>query len=140
MSAKFLITIFVVAVSIGGLIYSAINNTAKAVVTVEELVESGVDRGPVQLGARVSKDSQIISSSKPERTVKFQVQDISGAGSVIPVVYKGSMPDTLKPGRDVILQGYFQSGNFEATQLLTQCPSKYEPPVPGGAEASTASY
>lgn len=140
MSPKFLIAVFVVILSVAGLIYSAVSDTAKAVVTVDELVASGSDRGPVQLGARVSKDSKIVSSSQPERTVKFDVEDISEAAETITVTYKGSMPDTLKPGRDVILQGYFKSGAFEATQLLTQCPSKYEPPVPGGKKAIAASY
>lgn len=132
MSSKFLFAILVVVVSLGALIFSAVNNTAKAVVTVNELVLSGVDRGPVQLGARVSENSEIKTTSKPERSVAFKVNDIGENTGAIEVVYLGNMPDTLKPGRDVILQGHFRSGTFHATELLTQCPSKYEPPVPGG--------
>jgi cytochrome c-type biogenesis protein CcmE len=132
MSSKFVFAILVVAVSLGALIFSAIGNTAKAVVTVHELVEDGSDRGPVQLGARVSENSEIQTTSSPERLVSFKVNDIGQSGKSIEVRYAGNMPDTLKPGRDVILQGHYKSGTFHATELLTQCPSKYEPPIPGG--------
>ena len=131
MSSKFLIAILVVIFSVSALIFSAISGTAKAVVTVEELLSENVDRGPVQLGARVAKKSKIVSTTSPQRTVRFEVEDISTKGKALKVLYKGSMPDTLKPERDVILQGHYKSGIFEATELLTQCPSKYEPPVPG---------
>jgi len=44
------------------------------------------------------------------------------------VEYAGIRPDTLQPGRDVILEGHYAGGVFQATVLMTQCPSKYEPP------------
>ena len=49
------------------------------------------------------------------------------------------MPDTLRPGRDVIMEGsYSPNEGFLATSLSTQCPSKYQPPDPTNNEASTA--
>jgi cytochrome c-type biogenesis protein CcmE len=72
--------------------------------------------------------------------VHFLVRDIESAGGSIAVTFLGNMPDTLKPGRDVILQGNFDGEEFHANELLTQCPSKYEPPVPGGSKANQGSY
>jgi cytochrome c-type biogenesis protein CcmE len=48
----------------------------------------------------------------------------------VPVVYYGVRPDMFAPGRDVIIDGNLESGTLQATKLLTQCPSKYEPPDP----------
>ena len=48
----------------------------------------------------------------------------------VPVVYFGVKPDMFAPGRDVIIDGNLEGGTLHATKLLTQCPSKYEPPDP----------
>jgi cytochrome c-type biogenesis protein CcmE len=44
------------------------------------------------------------------------------------VEYRGAVPDTFKPGAEVIVEGRFnkQSGVFSASTLITKCPSKYE--------------
>ena len=55
--------------------------------------------------------------------------------SVIPVVYEGIKPDMFAAGRDVLIDGEFKGGVLYAHKLLTQCPSKYEPPSPDGSTA-----
>lgn len=140
MNAKFLLSILVVACSITALIYTAVRDTAKAVVTVAELRSESVDRPRIRLGARVF-GPEIKVTSEPERTVQFSVTDPGTAGEqTIPVIYHGAMPDTLQVGRDVILEGNYRIGRFEATSLMTQCPSKYEPPVPGQATNEPKGY
>jgi cytochrome c-type biogenesis protein CcmE len=132
MNSKFIAAIVVVVAVLSVLIYSASTATAKAVVTVEELLEEGNGRARVRLGARVA-DQDIEYRSEPERQVSFLVKDIQGKGSTVPVVYYGAMPDTLKTGRDVILEGDYDGQRFVAKSLMTQCPSKYEPPLPDGS-------
>jgi cytochrome c-type biogenesis protein CcmE len=58
----------------------------------------------------------------------FRLRDISGSQTV-PVVYKGSVPDLFRPGRDVSVRGTLQNGIFvaEPDSLVTKCPSKYAP-------------
>ena len=59
---------------------------------------------------------------------RFRVRDIQGRSSVvIPIVYTGSVPDFLQPGRDIALPGTLRHGVFIGTpgQLMTKCPSKY---------------
>ena len=137
MNSKFLIAIVVVAGTLSVLMYSAVSSTAKSVVTVKELVTEGSERSSVRLGARVAED-EICYLSQPTRQVHFKVRDITDAASeIIPVVYEGNIPDTLKNGRDVILEGDYDGTTFAASSLMTQCPSKYEPPVPGAAKNST---
>ena len=49
--------------------------------------------------------------------------------TTIPVVYKGSVPDLFKTGRDVVVDGRLRNGVFVAVPntLVTKCPSKYPP-------------
>ena len=138
MNKRFLTAIVIVTVTVGVLVYSASKATAKSVVTVDELISAGGPRARVQLGARVSADQQIVFETEPKRIVKFSVMDIVKKSELIEVVYEGSMPDTLRGGRDVILQGDYDGTRFIAKSLLTQCPSKYKPPVPGEQPLKTS--
>jgi cytochrome c-type biogenesis protein CcmE len=60
--------------------------------------------------------------------LRFRLRDIEGSTS-IPVVYRGSVPDQFKRGRQVYLQGRLRNGTFvgEPDTLVTKCPSKYAP-------------
>lgn len=63
---------------------------------------------------------------------------VEGREAMVKVVYEGIKPDMFAPGRDVIIDGRFENGVFHASSLLTQCPSKYEPPQGEGAKAPQA--
>jgi cytochrome c-type biogenesis protein CcmE len=56
------------------------------------------------------------------------VRDIEGTATV-PVVYKGSVPDLFRTGREVYMRGELRGGLFvaEPDSLVTRCPSKYSP-------------
>ena len=58
----------------------------------------------------------------------FLIRDRHAMTSV-PVVYKGSVPDLFKTGREVVVDGKLQNGTFVAVPdtLVTKCPSKYAP-------------
>jgi len=60
--------------------------------------------------------------------LRFQLRDIEGTETV-PVVYKGSVPDLFKVGREIYVKGQFTGGTFVAKEdsLVTKCPSKYAP-------------
>jgi cytochrome c-type biogenesis protein CcmE len=60
--------------------------------------------------------------------LRFRLQDVSG-GTSVPVVYRGSVPDLFKVGREVRVEGQLQNGVFVAKRdsLRTKCPSKYTP-------------
>ena len=59
---------------------------------------------------------------------RFRLRDVEGSASV-PVVYRGSVPDLFKVGREVRVEGRLRSGVFVAKRdtLRTKCPSKYTP-------------
>jgi cytochrome c-type biogenesis protein CcmE len=58
----------------------------------------------------------------------FLLRDRHGMTSV-PVVYKGTVPDLFKTGREVVVDGKLRNGVFVAVpnSLVTKCPSKYTP-------------
>ncbi len=60
--------------------------------------------------------------------LRFRLRDIDGT-SAVPVVYRGSVPEMFKSGRDISLKGRLQNGTFvgKPGTLVTKCPSKYVP-------------
>jgi cytochrome c-type biogenesis protein CcmE len=59
---------------------------------------------------------------------RFRLRDVNGK-TTIPVVYRGSVPDQFKRGRQVYLEGELRNGTFVGAPdtLVTKCPSKYAP-------------
>ena len=58
--------------------------------------------------------------------LRFRLRDIEGRASVA-VLYRGSVPDLFRSGRDVAVKGRLRGRLFVAKRdsLLTKCPSKY---------------
>jgi cytochrome c-type biogenesis protein CcmE len=64
---------------------------------------------------------------------RIVLRDVKGAERVT-VVYRGTVPDQFKVGRELMVKGALRNGVFVAQRdsMVTKCPSKYEP-----AEKST---
>ena len=60
--------------------------------------------------------------------LRFKLRDVKGT-TTVPIMYKGSVPDLFRSGRDVVVDGKLQGGVFVAVPntLVTKCPSKYQP-------------
>jgi cytochrome c-type biogenesis protein CcmE len=58
--------------------------------------------------------------------LRFDLKDVKGSATV-PVVYRGSVPDQFKTGRELRLEGQLERGVFVAKRdsMRTKCPSKY---------------
>jgi cytochrome c-type biogenesis protein CcmE len=58
--------------------------------------------------------------------LRFTLRDRKGSATV-PVVYKGSLSDQFREGREVSVKGELRNGVFVAKKdsLVTKCPSKY---------------
>jgi cytochrome c-type biogenesis protein CcmE len=61
--------------------------------------------------------------------MRFRLRDIDGPhkDAVVPVVYKGSVPDLFRAGRDVYVVGNYNGRSLAGTSITTKCPSKYSP-------------
>jgi cytochrome c-type biogenesis protein CcmE len=63
-----------------------------------------------------------------QQALRFTIRDRDGTATV-PVVYRGSVPDLFKTGREVVVDGRLVDGTLRAVpgSLVTKCPSKYAP-------------
>lgn len=80
---------------------------------------------------RVSLLGQVVGTPSGDAHaagLRFRLRDVKGM-TTVPVVYKGSVPDLFKTGRDVVVDGRLRNGVFVAVPntLVTKCPSKYAP-------------
>jgi len=92
---------------------------------------AGASRSRIRVAGRVRADG-VTYQVEPQLKLSFLVSDPGETSSVrLPVYYEGLKPDMFAGGRDVIIDGDFSDGTLVASRLLTQCPSKYEPPTPG---------
>jgi cytochrome c-type biogenesis protein CcmE len=81
--------------------------------------------GRVALSGRVLRP---VTGDAHGAGLHFRLRDVKGTATV-PVVYRGSVPDLFRPGRDIVVEGRLQNGVFVALpgSLVTKCPSKYAP-------------
>jgi cytochrome c-type biogenesis protein CcmE len=82
-------------------------------------------------GGQVSLMGQVIGTPAGDAHaagLRFKLRDVKGT-TAVPVVYKGSVPDLFRSGRDVVVDGKLRNGVFVAVPntLVTKCPSKYQP-------------
>lgn len=138
MNLRFFSIIAVVVAILAFMVLQA-TTESRATVLIPSEIARGETRGAnlsrIRVGGRVSAEP-IQYEVSPNFLLKFSINDpgkVEGAGTSakpIPVVYQGIKPDMFTEGRDVIIDGEFKDGVLQANKLLTQCPSKYEPPSP----------
>lgn len=60
--------------------------------------------------------------------VDFRLEDKDNPALTMNVSYRGVVPDTFKPGAEVIVEGGMnaEGAMFSAKTLMTKCPSKYQ--------------
>jgi cytochrome c-type biogenesis protein CcmE len=125
-----IIAALVVVAAIGYLIYTGFQSTSVYYLTVSELkarsvAPVGLSLGDVRVAGIVQEGS--VQRSASDSTVRFVVADDGGS---LPVVYKGMVPDIFGPGIQVVVEGRYVDGTFQATNLLAKCPSKFTAEVP----------
>jgi cytochrome c-type biogenesis protein CcmE len=117
----------VIALSVAGvlavfLLYTSFAGGATPSLRPSELADH---RGKVSLAGTVIGPVQ---GDPRGAGMRFQLRDIDGPATVA-VVYRGSVPDLFRAGREVYMRGELRAGVFvaEADSLVTKCPSKYAP-------------
>ena len=89
---------------------------------------------PSELGSRTTEVSLSgkavgpVTGDPHAGGMRFRLRDIEGGSKqTVTVVYRGSVPDQFKVGREVVLTGKLEDGTFVARNdsLVTLCPSKF---------------
>jgi cytochrome c-type biogenesis protein CcmE len=106
----------------GALAYTTFTAASDAV-TPSQLVAKSSSGRTYQLTGKVAAHSV----QRNGNNLRFLIRDRSGRGPALPVVYRGTIPDPFREGREVIVSGRMVSGRFVAKRdsLITKCPSKF---------------
>ena len=115
----------VIALSVAGLLAVFLLYTAVAGNSTPQLQPSNLagHTGKVSVTGKVV--GPISGDAHSERGLRFALRDIDGKSILVPVVYRGTVPDLFKKGRDVNVTGTLRGRMLDATALTTKCPSKY---------------
>lgn len=119
--------VLLVGAGVGYLVFSGLSQNSVYFLNVSEaLVMPAEKLAQARLFGSVSENG--IVRDAQSLGVDFYVLDKDNPSDAIRVQFRGAVPDTFKPGVEVILEGSFVAGGkeFQATTLLTKCPSKYE--------------
>ena len=117
-----LISLVVISV-ISYLIYTGIRDTMTYYLTVSEVLAQPFENQDqtLRVGGNVSPGS--VQWDPKNLRLLFTIQDEKAS---IAVDYQGVVPDSFKPGREVIVEGtYTGDGKFKATTIMPKCASKY---------------
>ncbi|MGX9366753.1 cytochrome c maturation protein CcmE [Desulfoplanes sp. PS50] len=115
------------AVGLGYLLFSGLSKNSVYFLNVSEaLAMESSKLSQARLFGNVAE--QGLERSTDSMAISFILVDKEDTSKTLPVRYRGVIPDTFKPGVEVIVEGGMQpsSHTFMAKTLMTKCPSKYE--------------
>ena len=130
---RFIVGAALIAAAVSYLVYAGIRTSSMYYFELEEFLaqrdahagESMRVKGWVRPGS-IRWDPQT-------NDLAFELARQDGSDPV-QVAYRGILPDMFAPGREVVVEGRYGDGALAARQILTSCPSKYEPAGAGAAE------
>jgi cytochrome c-type biogenesis protein CcmE len=133
-----LLALSVAALLSGFMVYTALagSDVAEPVIEMRELADrqSEAQRETVEL---VGVASGPVKGDKG-REISFFMADMKNEKTKVLVRYKGTVPDSFRVGRNVIVKGKLaKDGEFigKPGSLVTKCPSKFE--TSGGSGRSS---
>jgi cytochrome c-type biogenesis protein CcmE len=125
----------IVALTAAVLLASALVYTSFSAAT-EAVTPSQVLKNPPAADRSIDLTGKVAANSVHRNGdfLRFAIQDRTGKGPQIPVVYTGTVPDPFRVGREVVVTGKMKAGTFvgERDSLVTKCPSKFQTAPPSG--------
>ncbi|MDD2497887.1 MAG: cytochrome c maturation protein CcmE [Desulfitobacteriaceae bacterium] len=123
---KVLISVVVIIAAVYYLMMSGFQNSSVHI-GLEQLKTSG----STYRGQYIRTEGTIIGSTvnwdAPNVELAFSVTGKDNPDVILPVIYKNVMPDNFNDATEVMIGGYYTPGeSFQAEELVTKCPSKYE--------------
>jgi cytochrome c-type biogenesis protein CcmE len=121
----FLAAFLLLGGGIAFLVYSGLKQDSVYFLTVSEAL--AMEQGDSQARLFGTVADKEIHPAPGNLGVDFFLLDKKDSSKSLRVSYRGAVPDTFKPGVEVIVEGGFsaEAETFQATTLLTKCPSKY---------------
>ncbi|MSP62574.1 MAG: cytochrome c maturation protein CcmE [Myxococcales bacterium] len=121
-------------VAIGGVLgyvlVSTASNAFQYYKHVDEVVPSLMQwqKKPLELHGFVLPGSIKKRLDREHQRLEYRFTE-TNCGKQIEVFYAGTVPDTFKDGAEVVVKGKLDGANFNATEIMAKCPSKYQATV-----------
>lgn len=124
-SLKLAVTVAILVVAFGALLYSTLRDGTEYYKHVEEVATNP----DAWHGKKLQLHGYVVDKSifvKPD-TLEYRFQ-VQSKGAVMAASYTGIVPDTFKDGSEVVLKGHLGPNGFavESNGVMAKCPSKYE--------------
>jgi cytochrome c-type biogenesis protein CcmE len=121
---------------VAAVIYLVVANTgtsAEYYMTIHELQTCSACAGQsVRVAGFVTQGG--VTQVDAAQAVTFAITDQTTTHTQeMAVVYSGIVPDTVRAGTQVVVEGHYAAGVFHATTLLAKCPSKFQAATPGAS-------
>jgi len=127
---RFIVGAVVIAAAVSYLVYAGIRTTSMYYFELSEFLPQRDAHVGESLRVKgwVRHGSMHWDASTSRLAFDLARQDDSDP---VPVAYHGILPDMFAEGREVVVEGKYEGGALAARQIMTSCPSKYEPAVAG---------
>jgi cytochrome c-type biogenesis protein CcmE len=125
MKIKYIVGGLIVIVLVAALVYVSVGQGSAYYITIEEALA-----GKAQPGQAIRIDGYAgegtVVWDAPAVTLRFDLVDQERTHR-LPVVFHDAPPEGFTEGGGLMVEGTMgDDGTFQASQLLTRCPSKYE--------------
>lgn len=122
---KFIAGGLIIVAAVAYLIFTSTQSFSSYFLTVGELQARGPEfyNQSVRVSGLVVPDS--LNWNAADMLLRFDIADENG--NRLHVVFKGPRPDQMQGQTQAVVEGrYLESGEFQASDLLMKCPSRYE--------------
>lgn len=136
MKAKYIIGGIVIAAFV---VFGAISFMQNNIAYVSAKVAEQTHR-TVQVKGSWVKDMKTFYDPNTNTFHFYMVDDHK---TILPVVLAGAKPNNFEIAHDIVAKGRYEDGVFQASDVLTKCPSKYQSktgPEASAQETSAKSY
>lgn len=123
---RFLVGAVVIAAAVSYLVYAGIRSTSTYYFEMDEFVARRAAHDGEDLRVKGWVRSGTMRWTPQTNELAFDLARQDGTDPV-PVAYRGILPDMFAEGREVVVEGRYDGGRIAARQIMTSCPSKYEP-------------
>ena len=124
---RFIVAIGLAVVLGSWLAWTSIGGSMETYAGPGEIAASSDDT--YRLNGRVAPGAPTDAAARAQSAqgLRFTVIDKEDTRQRVAVLYRGSVPDQFKAGREVVVTGKVEGGTFvaRADSLITLCPSKF---------------
>lgn len=127
---RFIVGAVLIAAAVSYLVYAGIRSTSMYYFEIEEFLASRPAHAGEDLRVKGWVRQGTMRWDPQTNELAFDLARKDGSGPV-PVTYRGVLPDMFAEGREVVVEGRYVRERLDARQIMTSCPSKYEPKQEG---------